>query len=378
MSWRFRTSFKVIPGVRINLTNRGFSTTIGVAPFSVNIGPHGTHANISIPGTGLSNRIRLDHPNDGREDSAPPPYISPPSTLGEKEEIRSASTHLMNSPALEELRRILTEANTERSAIETELSGAEAAHDTSSNRFRRWHDGFLFKRVFKAAFQKRREEFELATAKRDELREQLQLTTVAMEMHLEGKAADAYFQLRDAADMLSECQSIWDILSRQAVNRFVTRSAASESLDRELVKFGLEKSDLVTWEERVPLLRNKNGGDMYIYPGFILYHASRRSFALIDLKEVRVVYRLSAFIETGSYPVESKVQEYVWEKSNKDGSPDRRFAQNRQFPVLQYGQLEFSSQSGLHEQCQFSDIQKASEFARAWARLTKDLTDVER
>lgn len=104
-------------------------------------------------------------------------------------------------------------------------------------------------------------------------------------MHLEGKAADACFQLRDAADVLSESQSIWDILSRQAVNRFVTRSAASESLDRELVKFGLDKSDLVTWDERVPLLRNKSGGDMYVYPGFVLYRASRQSFALIDLKE---------------------------------------------------------------------------------------------
>jgi len=60
MSWRFRKSFKVIPGIRINLSNRGFSTTFGVAPFSVNVGPNGVHGNLSIPGTGLSNRVRLD------------------------------------------------------------------------------------------------------------------------------------------------------------------------------------------------------------------------------------------------------------------------------------------------------------------------------
>ena len=41
MSWRFRQSFKIIPGVRLNLSKSGLSASIGGAPFTVNVGPRG-------------------------------------------------------------------------------------------------------------------------------------------------------------------------------------------------------------------------------------------------------------------------------------------------------------------------------------------------
>jgi hypothetical protein len=62
MGFRFRRSFKLAPGIRINLTTRGVSTTIGPRGANVNIGPRGTYANVGIPGTGLSARERLDAP----------------------------------------------------------------------------------------------------------------------------------------------------------------------------------------------------------------------------------------------------------------------------------------------------------------------------
>ena len=34
MSWRFRTSFKVMPGLRLNLSRTGLSATVGASPKS--------------------------------------------------------------------------------------------------------------------------------------------------------------------------------------------------------------------------------------------------------------------------------------------------------------------------------------------------------
>jgi hypothetical protein len=59
MGFRFRRSFKIAPGIRINVGKRGFSTTIGRRGASVNIGPRGTYANAGIPGTGMSWREKL-------------------------------------------------------------------------------------------------------------------------------------------------------------------------------------------------------------------------------------------------------------------------------------------------------------------------------
>ena len=63
MSWRFRKVFKLFPGFKLNLTPRGVSATVGASPLSVNVGPRGVYRNLSIPGTGIWSRKRLDVPS---------------------------------------------------------------------------------------------------------------------------------------------------------------------------------------------------------------------------------------------------------------------------------------------------------------------------
>jgi hypothetical protein len=56
MGWRYRKSFRLFPGVRINVSSHGISTTIGVRGASVNFSSRGTYLNAGIPGTGISYR----------------------------------------------------------------------------------------------------------------------------------------------------------------------------------------------------------------------------------------------------------------------------------------------------------------------------------
>ena len=59
MGFRFRRSVRIIPGVRLNFSSRGISTTVGGRGFSVNASSRGTYINAGIPGTGLSSRTRI-------------------------------------------------------------------------------------------------------------------------------------------------------------------------------------------------------------------------------------------------------------------------------------------------------------------------------
>lgn len=54
MPLRFRKIFKIAPGFRINLSKRGFSTSIGKPGGTLNIGKNGIRPTVGIPGTGLS------------------------------------------------------------------------------------------------------------------------------------------------------------------------------------------------------------------------------------------------------------------------------------------------------------------------------------
>ena len=56
MGWRFRKSFKILPGVRVNLGKKGItSATIGKGGiFSTNVSSKGVRHNVNVPGTGIT------------------------------------------------------------------------------------------------------------------------------------------------------------------------------------------------------------------------------------------------------------------------------------------------------------------------------------
>jgi hypothetical protein len=56
---RFRKSIKVAPGLKINLSKSGVSTTIGGKGLSTNISGRGVYLNTGVPGTGVSARHKI-------------------------------------------------------------------------------------------------------------------------------------------------------------------------------------------------------------------------------------------------------------------------------------------------------------------------------
>lgn len=101
-------------------------------------------------------------------------------------------------------------------------------------------------------------------------------------------------------------------------------------------------------------------------PGFVLYRASKQAFALIDSREIKLVFRTVRFIEEEPVPSDTQVVGQTWAKVNKDGGPDRRFRDNFQIPVVLYGALTFGSPSGLQEEYQFSNPALAERLSKAW------------
>lgn len=56
---RFRKRIKIAPGINLNLSGSGVSTTIGPRGANVNIGKKGAYLNTGVPGTGLYNRTKI-------------------------------------------------------------------------------------------------------------------------------------------------------------------------------------------------------------------------------------------------------------------------------------------------------------------------------
>ena len=54
MGFRFRRSFRLAPGIRINLSKSGSSLSLGRRGATLNFSKRGTRATVGLPGTGLS------------------------------------------------------------------------------------------------------------------------------------------------------------------------------------------------------------------------------------------------------------------------------------------------------------------------------------
>lgn len=54
MGFRFRKRIKIAPGVRLNISKSGVSTSLGVRGASANVGKRGVRATVGIPGSGVS------------------------------------------------------------------------------------------------------------------------------------------------------------------------------------------------------------------------------------------------------------------------------------------------------------------------------------
>jgi hypothetical protein len=371
MAWRFRKSFKVLPGVRLNVSTRGVSTSIGGAPFTVNIGSRGVHQTLSIPGTGLSMRGRIDQPSASPQlaPSASPsiPGSTPSQVVDVGEAIRSAGTDVMTSAGLAEFKTLLMQAGRECLTLTGEIETMTPRATKAKARQQRWDRGFFFRHVRKSKFAAICEEAESIEAQLSELHEQHALARLATEITVDRNIAEPYSRMCDSFAAMTKSQRIWDTLTRKANNQATERTAATQSITRELVTFNRGQSDILSCEWEVPCLQNRSGGDMYLYPAFVLYRVTSDTFAVIDVQDVTMEYVPFGFIEREEIPADSPIINHTWLKVNKNGTPDKRFKDNVQVPIVQYAILKLKSPTGLNEEYMLSSAPLCENFAKEWA-----------
>ena len=90
------------------------------------------------------------------------------------------------------------------------------------------------------------------------------------------------------------------------------------------------------------------------------------------MKELSFNFRQQRFIEPKiSIPSDSKIVDSVWERVNKDGSPDMRFKGNFQTPVVRYGLFEFSNLNGIGTVYHISNYEIAENFYNNFQKIIK-------
>lgn len=70
MGYRFRKTIRIAPGVRLNLSKSGMSTSIGRPGATLNLGKRGPRGTVGVPGSGLSFSAPLSPSGGGAQQSS--------------------------------------------------------------------------------------------------------------------------------------------------------------------------------------------------------------------------------------------------------------------------------------------------------------------
>jgi len=71
MPLRFRRTYKIFPGVKVNVSKGGISTTVGFKGFHLNFSRRGIQRTIDFPGRGFTNAAFIKRNNPDDNDDAP-------------------------------------------------------------------------------------------------------------------------------------------------------------------------------------------------------------------------------------------------------------------------------------------------------------------
>ena len=395
MTLRFRQTFRLFPGVRINVGKRGLSATIGVPGAAINVGRKGVRSTVGIPGSGLSYSStilpfagsgggnRRSAPGGGGipdghsgewetkdEDIQIPPSTTPPAD--EMRQIVSASVDRLTTPSLSEVRELLLSARLQLQEVESDLAEANLELKKQKNELR-WKSYPVIRWLFKSRIVTLAQlipetEGEIARL------ESWKGNTGVSAVFETGPVAEALFVgLEEAFKSLCTCDAQWDITGDRDANRVSERTMAGRTVSREGVRLELYSSNLISFPGRAMRFGNANGDDINIYPCMAQISGEGDVFALLDLREVELSFAEQRFIESERVPSDALVVGHTWSKANKDGSRDKRFNDNTQIPVCLYGKITMKSATGLNEEYMFSRADVASQFASAFRDYQRSL-----
>jgi hypothetical protein len=202
----------------------------------------------------------------------------------------------------------------------------------------------------------------------EDLSNSLEGTVLDADFGLSDEARSEYLHLLDAYSKLARSQRIWDIATSTDINRVVTRSAATNAITRTLILFSTEKIAEMDSDFQAMHLSNANGGDLFLYPGILAVRKPRGGFALLDMRDVEIRIGPRNLVEEEGLPGDAEQIGHVCAKANKDGSPDRRFRDNYQMPLMRYGEMTMRSKTGLNEVYMVSDWRALEVFQQALRR----------
>ena len=145
-------------------------------------------------------------------------------------------------------------------------------------------------------------------------------------------------------------------------------------IDREAVQFAPAFQPFLDAGWPGLAVRKPNGSSMDLYPGFVMLRTGD-DLTLASVLETHMEYAERTVAEAIQPAADATIEHVAWERANKDGSPDRRYVNNRSVPFVRYGMLTLRGPGLSPRSYLISNLKAAQGFAAAFADYQRVLAE---
>ncbi|MBB6271233.1 hypothetical protein HDF26_001660 [Pedobacter cryoconitis] len=321
MAWSFHKQIKLIPGVHMNLSKSGLSIIIGAEAINNLYEPSGT--------------------------------INP---------VFSTDVHPIKTPGIPGVKEAVILSRQQRKELRNDLLSTQTSLRISQFKLIISHlllYGFIIRTIpehLKTDIKTQRETIK-------QISEEIENCYVSLDINFEPEIRIKYDQLVNAFKKLMSSHQIWHITNTHFQDRVAARSSASTTVDKKNVKFFFRSLPDIRSDFQALYFQTTNGADLYFYPGFIVIQSSGLDFEIISIEEINLQQSSIRFTEAGAVPPDSKIIGTTWFKVNKNGTPDRRFNDNYQIPIVQYGELRLLTNNRFNAEFELSNYESTEQFS---------------
>ncbi len=337
MGFRYRKSINLGGGFRINLSKSGVGYSWGVKGYRVTKTASGrTRKTYSIPGTGIS---WVDESGNGRRKSNQGQSNNPPVMQPQDVMVDIDSAAIDNFQAAE------------YSTIIEQI--------TKTIKLNRTFNIFLWLTLAALAFPFFFIFTIVGIAGKIFLKSK---GIVNLEYEMDNETVETYARRTATWMSLNQCHKMWQITQQATVSNRKVNAGVGRNISRSGIKFSgklpyylktnvdtvvipLKKEKLILLPDKMLIIRNNNVG-------------------VVAYGNLHINVNGTRFIENEGVPRDSQIVDYTWQYVNKNGSPDRRYNNNRRLPICLYAAILLTSSEGLNVEIQCSNVTIAEEFSR--------------
>jgi hypothetical protein len=184
--------------------------------------------------------------------------------------------------------------------------------------------------------------------------------SLKVDVRLAQPCLEAFARLAAAHAAMARAERLWAVPAQQP-----DAALARQRMPAEAAPV-LPEVLSATWPGLA--LRSREGMSFSVFPGFTLVsrRADEADLVVSDIREASVRMRELRIAEAGKAPGDAAFVGETWEKVNRDGTPDRRYASNARLAIFAYGLIETSAGSGDRMWWLVSDRRAALAFAEAF------------